>query len=66
MLPKDDIFNGKLKVPLPPIGVPQAPDPVQILIRGVPGQANELESKIFEMLSSRAAIASWRRSSPIS
>src|SRR4051812_46007147 len=50
LLPKDDIFIGKLKVPLPPIGAPQAPDPVQILIRGVPGQANELETKIFEKL----------------
>ena len=35
LLPKDDIFIGKLKVPLPPVGVPQPPDPVQILIRGV-------------------------------
>ena len=50
VLPKDDIFIGKIKVPLPPIGAPQAPDPVQILIRGVPGQANELETKIFEKL----------------
>ena len=39
LLPKDDIFVGKLKVPLPPVGMPQPPDPVQILIRGVPGDA---------------------------
>src|SRR3569623_255553 len=50
LLPKDDIFIGKLKVPLPPIGTPQPPDPIQILIRGVPGQANELETTIFEKL----------------
>ncbi|HEY0255556.1 MAG TPA: DEAD/DEAH box helicase, partial [Kofleriaceae bacterium] len=35
VLPKDDIFEGKLKVALPPIGTPAAPDPVQMLIRGV-------------------------------
>jgi ATP-dependent RNA helicase DeaD len=50
VLPKDDIFIGKLKVPLPPVGAPQPPDPVQILIRGVTGTANELETKIFEKL----------------
>jgi ATP-dependent RNA helicase DeaD len=50
LLPKDDIFVGKLKVPLPPVGVPQAPDPVQILIRGVTGTASELERQIFEKL----------------
>ena len=50
LLPKDTIFEGKLKVPLPPIGLPQPPDPVQILIRGVTKQASELETKIFEKL----------------
>lgn len=55
LLPKDDIFIGKLKVPLPPVGVPQPPDPVQILIRGVQNQANELETKIFEKLLTTAA-----------
>src|SRR5258706_1587571 len=34
LLPKYDIFIGKLKIPLPPIGVPLPPDPVQVLIRG--------------------------------
>src|SRR4051812_2668421 len=50
VLPKDDIFVGKLKVPLPPVGVPQPPDPVQILIRGVAGQPSDLERQIFEKL----------------
>ncbi|HUS27177.1 MAG TPA: DEAD/DEAH box helicase, partial [Kofleriaceae bacterium] len=50
LLPKDDIFVGKLKVPLPPVGVPQPPDPVQILIRGVPGTPSDLERQIFEKL----------------
>src|SRR6185312_2080643 len=36
LLPKDEIFVGRLKVPLPPVGTPQPPDPVQILIRGTP------------------------------
>jgi ATP-dependent RNA helicase DeaD len=54
VLPKDDIFVGKLKVALPPVGVPQPPDPVQILIRGVQGQASELEAKIFEKLYTTA------------
>src|SRR6185295_14955019 len=50
LLPKDDIFIGKLKVPLPPVGVPQPPDPVQILIRGVSGTPSDLEKQIFEKL----------------
>src|SRR6185503_15186926 len=53
VLPKDDIFVGKLKVPLPPVGTPQPPDPVQILIRGTPptgGGPTDLETKIFEKL----------------
>src|SRR6185295_15783655 len=53
LLPKDDIFVGKLKVPLPPVGTPQPPDPVQILIRGVPPVGtgvSELETRIFEKL----------------
>ncbi len=52
LLPKDDIFIGKLKVPLPTIGTPQPPDPVQILIRGVtsPTEPTDLEKKIFEKL----------------
>jgi len=52
LLPKDDIFIGKLKVPLPPIGVPVPPDPVQILIRGVPQTPTDLEKQIFEKLLS--------------
>ncbi len=55
LLPKDDIFIGKLKVPLPPVGVPQPPDPVQILIRGVSGTPSELETKIFEKLYQSAS-----------
>src|SRR5262249_55370108 len=54
VLPKDDIFIGKLKVPLPPIGTPQPPDPVQILIRGVPQTPSDLERQIFEKLLSTA------------
>ena len=50
MLPKDEIFEGKLKVPLAPIGAPQAPDPVQILIRAVPGTPGDIERGIFEKL----------------
>ncbi|HEX7843713.1 MAG TPA: DEAD/DEAH box helicase, partial [Kofleriaceae bacterium] len=53
LLPKDDIFIGRLKVPLPPVGTPQPPDPVQILIRGTPltaGGPTDLEMKIFEKL----------------
>ncbi|HEY0992585.1 MAG TPA: DEAD/DEAH box helicase, partial [Kofleriaceae bacterium] len=53
VLPKDDIFVGRLKVPLPPVGTPQPPDPVQILIRGTPptgGGPTDLEVKIFEKL----------------
>ncbi len=53
LLPKDDIFVGKLKVPLPPIGAPTPPDPVQILIRGVPPTTagiSDLEKQIFEKL----------------
>ena len=57
VLPKDDIFIGKLKVPLPPVGIPQPPDPVQILIRGVPMSAtgpSDLDMKIFEKLNATA------------
>ncbi|HEU4611252.1 MAG TPA: DEAD/DEAH box helicase, partial [Kofleriaceae bacterium] len=54
VLPKDDIFIGKLKVPLPPVGVPQPPDPVQILIRGVQGQPSDLERQIFEKLLAKS------------
>ncbi|MGE3548232.1 MAG: DEAD/DEAH box helicase, partial [Kofleriaceae bacterium] len=54
MLPKDDIFLGKLKVPLPPVGNPQPPDPVQILIRGVTGTAGDIEKQIFEKLLTTA------------
>src|SRR5262249_54114628 len=54
VLPKDDIFIGKLKVPLPPIGVPQPPDPVQILIRGVTGTPTDIERQIFEKLYATA------------
>ena len=53
LLPKDSIFEGKLKVPLPPVGIPQPPDPVQILLRGIPMSATgptDLEMKIFEKL----------------
>jgi ATP-dependent RNA helicase DeaD len=53
LLPKDEIFVGRLKVPLPPIGLPQPPDPVQILIRGTPLTGtgpSDLEMKIFEKL----------------
>src|SRR6185436_17631708 len=53
VLPKDDIFVGRLKVPLPPVGTPQPPDPVQILIRGTPPIGtgpSDLETKIFEKL----------------
>ncbi|MGE3766700.1 MAG: DEAD/DEAH box helicase, partial [Kofleriaceae bacterium] len=55
VLPKDDIFTGKLKVALPPVGVPQPPDPIQILIRGVTGTPTELETKIFEKLYASAS-----------
>jgi ATP-dependent RNA helicase DeaD len=57
LLPKDSVFEGKLKVPLPPIGLPQPPDPVQILLRGVPMSAtgpSDLEMKIFEKLYATA------------
>ena len=57
LLPKDSIFEGKLKVPLPPIGLPQPPDPVQVLIRGVAMSATgptDLEMKIFEKLYATA------------
>ncbi len=57
LLPKDSIFEGKLKVPLPPIGLPQPPDPVQILLRGVtlsPTGPSDLEMKIFEKLYATA------------
>ncbi|MCW5806563.1 MAG: DEAD/DEAH box helicase, partial [Deltaproteobacteria bacterium] len=50
VLPKDGIFEGKLKVPLPPVGTPQPPDPVQILIRGIAGTPSDLERQIFEKL----------------
>jgi ATP-dependent RNA helicase DeaD len=53
LLPKDEIFVGRLKVPLPPVGIPQPPDPVQILIRGTPLTGtgpSDLEMKIFEKL----------------
>ncbi|MBS1121193.1 MAG: box helicase domain protein, partial [Deltaproteobacteria bacterium] len=55
LLPKDDIFIGKLKVPLPPVGIPQPPDPVQILIRGVQATASDLERQIFEKLLNTAS-----------
>jgi ATP-dependent RNA helicase DeaD len=55
VLPKDDIFVGKLKVPLPPVGTPQPPDPIQILIRGVQGTPTDLEIKIFEKLYASSA-----------
>jgi ATP-dependent RNA helicase DeaD len=54
VLPKDDIFIGKLKHPLPPIGVPQPPDPVQILIRGVTATPSDVERQIFEKLLATA------------
>ncbi|HSD88157.1 MAG TPA: DEAD/DEAH box helicase, partial [Kofleriaceae bacterium] len=54
LLPKDEIFIGKLKVPLPPVGVPQPPDPVQILMRGVSGTASDLERQIFEKLLAKS------------
>ncbi len=57
LLPKDSIFEGKLKVPLPPIGLPTPPDPVQVLIRGVALSATgptDLEMKIFEKLYATA------------
>ena len=54
VLPKDDIFIGKLKVPLPPLGSPTPPDPVQILIRGVPQTPSDLERQIFEKLMTTA------------
>jgi len=53
LLPKDEIFVGRLKVPLPPLGTPQPPDPVQILLRGIPltgSGPTDLEMKIFEKL----------------
>jgi ATP-dependent RNA helicase DeaD len=55
VLPKDDIFVGKLKVPLPPIGVPTPPDPVQVMIRGVTATPSELERQIFEKLLGSAS-----------
>jgi ATP-dependent RNA helicase DeaD len=58
LLPKDTIFEGRLKVPLPPIGLPQPPDPVQILIRGTPligTGPSDLEMKIFEKLLATSA-----------
>jgi superfamily II DNA/RNA helicase len=54
VLPKDDIFVGKLKHPLPPVGTPQPPDPIQILLRGVQGQPTDLERSIFEKLLAKA------------
>jgi ATP-dependent RNA helicase DeaD len=54
LLPKDDIFIGKLKHPLPPVGVPQPPDPIQILLRGVSGSPSDLERQIFEKLLAKA------------
>src|SRR6185295_13129645 len=54
LLPKDDIFVGRLKHPLPPIGAPQPPDPVQILVRGVPQTPSDLERQIFEKLMGTA------------
>ncbi len=57
LIPKDSIFEGKIKVPLPPVGLPQPPDPVQILIRGTPLSAtgpSDLDMKIFEKLNSTA------------
>src|SRR5690606_31251158 len=53
-LPKDDIFVGRLKVPLPPVGAPQPPDPVQILIRGVQYVPTDLERQIFEKLLAKS------------
>ncbi len=53
LLPKDEIFEGKLKVPLPPVGAPTAPDPVSVLIRGVHVNAagpSDLERQVFEKL----------------
>jgi ATP-dependent RNA helicase DeaD len=55
VLPKDDIFVGRLKHPLPPVGTPQPPDPVQILIRGVAGTPTDLERQIFEKLLGTAS-----------
>src|SRR5262245_14822978 len=54
VLPKDDIFIGKLKVPLPPVGAPQPPDPVQILMRAVQGTPADLERQIFEKLLAKS------------
>ncbi|HEX4454363.1 MAG TPA: DEAD/DEAH box helicase [Kofleriaceae bacterium] len=54
VIPKDDIFIGKLKVPLPALGSPTPPDPVQILIRGVPQTPSDLERQIFEKLYTTA------------
>ena len=64
VLPKDDIFVGKLKVPLPPIGAPQPPDPVQILIRGVAADAErsraaDLREAARERRTASACSRSW-------
>ena len=49
-LPPESIFEGKLKHPLPPLGAPKPPDPVSILVRGVPGAVTDLERGIFDKL----------------
>ncbi len=49
-LPSETIFEGKLKHPLPPLGAPKPPDPVSILVRGVPEAVTDLERGIFEKL----------------
>jgi ATP-dependent RNA helicase DeaD len=54
LLPKDDIFIGKLKVPLPPIGKSQPPDPIQILIRGVTGTPTDLEKGLLDKLLAKS------------
>jgi ATP-dependent RNA helicase DeaD len=49
-VPPDSIFDGKLKHPLPPVGAPQAPDPIAILQRGVVGTPNDLERGLLDKL----------------
>ncbi|MBK7534571.1 MAG: DEAD/DEAH box helicase [Myxococcales bacterium] len=49
-LPPETIFEGKLKHPLPPLGAPKPPDPLSILVRGVPGAVTDLERGIFDKM----------------
>jgi ATP-dependent RNA helicase DeaD len=53
-LPPWSILDGKLKVPLPALGAPVPPDPIQIVVDAVKGPASEAQLEVVRKLLSNA------------